>query len=100
MSVQSSSVVATPPPSPATSSAIIQSPRQVPRLTNGGDDVTLTAADGTVLATASYGGEGGDNQSLTETPTSTAPASPSTAMSQPPGTLFTWCDCRWQFLRR
>ena len=37
-------------------------------LNNGGDDVTLTAADGTVLATASYGGEGGDNQSLTRNP--------------------------------
>ena len=28
----------------------------------------MTAADGTVLATASYGGEGGDNQSLTRNP--------------------------------
>ena len=37
-------------------------------LNNSGDDVTLTAADGSVLATASYGGDGGDNQSLTRNP--------------------------------
>lgn len=37
-------------------------------LNNSGDDVVLAAADGTVLATASYGSDGGDNQSLTRTP--------------------------------
>ena len=37
-------------------------------LNNGGDDVTLTAADGTVLAAVSYGSEAGDNQSVTRNP--------------------------------
>ncbi len=37
-------------------------------LNNSGDDVTLTAADGTILATASYGSDGGNNQSLNKNP--------------------------------
>ena len=37
-------------------------------LNNTGDSVTLATADGTVVASASYGGEGGDDQSLTRDP--------------------------------
>lgn len=37
-------------------------------LNNGGDTVSVAAADGTVIAAISYGGEGGNNQSLTRDP--------------------------------
>ena len=37
-------------------------------LNNGGDDITVAAADGTVIAQFTYGGEGGDNQSITRDP--------------------------------
>lgn len=37
-------------------------------LNNGGDTVTLAAADGTVIDSLSYGGEGGNDQSLTRAP--------------------------------
>lgn len=37
-------------------------------LNNGGDSITLAAADGTVIAELAYGSEGGANQSLTRDP--------------------------------
>ncbi len=37
-------------------------------LNNGGDSITVAAADGTVIAEYTYGSEGGNNQSLTRDP--------------------------------
>ena len=37
-------------------------------LNNSGDDLILTTVDGTVLASATYGAEGGDDRSLTRSP--------------------------------
>jgi hypothetical protein len=56
------------------------------RLNNFGDDLTLTDGSGMVIDMASYGAEGGDNQSLTRSPDITGPFEKHAAVSG--GALF------------
>ncbi len=56
------------------------------RLNNTGDDLTLTDGSGMVIDMASYGAEGGDNQSLTRSPDITGPFEKHAAVSG--GALF------------
>ncbi len=57
-------------------------------LNNGGDTVTLTAADATIIDEVTYGGEGGNNQSLTRDPDITGGFVQHSTVADAGGALF------------